>query len=120
MHYEHRDQPLLPRHRFIHRLMQHGLIGLLVIGISIGIGMAGYHWIAGFSWVDSLLNSAMLLGGMGPVGNLPNDAAKIFASVFALYAGIVFLVLAGLVLAPVFHRALHRFHWEADQSARRK
>jgi len=75
-------------------------------------GTVGYHVIAGFSWVDSFLNASMLLGGMGPVGDLPNDSAKLFASVFALYSGLLFLVAAGLMLAPVFHRVLHRFHWE--------
>lgn len=86
---------------------------------SLAIGIAGYHWIAGFGWIDALLNASMLLGGMGPVGDLTNDAAKLFASAFALYSGIVFLVLAGLVLGPVFHRVLHRFHWEADNKPQR-
>ncbi len=113
--FEHRTQPLLPRALFLRRLARHGLYGLLLLAVSLAIGIAGYHWIAGFSWVDALLNASMLLGGMGPVGDLPNDAAKIFASMYALYAGVVFLVLTGLLLAPVFHRVLHRFHWEADQ-----
>ena len=79
--------------------------------------MAGYHWIAHFSWVDSFLNACMLLGGMGPVGDtpLPNVSAKIFAGLFALYAGLVFLASAALLLTPVFHRVLHRFHWELAQ-----
>jgi hypothetical protein len=94
---------------------------LLVLGGSLAFGICGYHWIAHYSWIDSLLEASMLLGGMGPVGTPPNDAAKIFASVFALYSGVVFLVLAGLLLVPVFHRVLHRFHWEADsQRASRK
>ena len=112
--FEHRNEPLISRRHFVRRLARHGLWGLLIVGGSLGIGMIGYHALAGFSWVDSLLNASMLLGGMGPVGDLPNDAAKIFASAFALYSGIVFLVLAGLLLGPVFHRVLHRFHWEAD------
>jgi len=118
--FEHRTQPLLSRRLFIQRLIKHGLIGALVVGFSLGIGIVGYHWIAGFSWVDSLLNASMLLGGMGPVGNLPNDSAKIFASLYALYAGMAFLVLTGLLLAPILHRVLHRFHWDAEQGARRK
>jgi hypothetical protein len=113
--YEHRKQPVLPRKRFVRRLMRHGVYALLLLTVSLAIGMGGYHWIAGFDWVDSLLNASMLLGGMGPVGDLPNDAAKLFASAYALYSGIAFLVLAGLMLAPVFHRILHRFHWEADR-----
>ena len=88
-----------------------------LIAGSVVIGMIGYHWVAGFSWVDSFLNACMLLGGMGPVGDLTGNAAKIFAGVFALYAGLVFLVVTALVLTPVFHRVIHRFHWDAgDQS----
>src|SRR5690349_9632805 len=115
MTFEHRREPLISRAHFIQRLVRHGMWGLLIVGGSLAIDVIGYHVFARFSWVDSLLNASMLLGGMGPVGDLPNDAAKIFASVFALYSGIVFLVLAGLLLGPVFHRVLHRFHWEADQ-----
>jgi len=77
--------------------------------------MAGYHWIAGFSWIDAFENSAMLLGGMGPVGNPRSDAAKLFAGIFALYAGLVFLAVEVLLLTPIFHRVLHRFHWEISQ-----
>ena len=85
--------------------------GELVL-LSLLLGMAGYHWFARFSWVDSFLNSCMLLGGMGPVGDLPTDGAKIFAGAFALYAGLVFLAVTALLLTPVVHRVLHRFHWE--------
>jgi hypothetical protein len=118
MTFEHRSEPLLSRRHFIRRMVRHGAWGLLIVGGSLALGVAGYHWIAGFTWVDSLLNASMLLGGMGPVGELPSDAAKVFASIFALYSGIVFLVLAGLLIGPVFHRVLHRFHWEADQEER--
>lgn len=99
--------------------MRHGAYAAIVLGGSLAIGVAGYHWFAGFGWIDALLNASMLLGGMGPVGDLPNDAAKLFASAFALYSGVIFLVLAGLILAPVFHRVLHRFHWEADTQRQR-
>ena len=75
--------------------------------------MGGYHWIAGFTWVDSFLNACMLLGGMGPVGDLRGNGGKIFAGLFALYAGLVFLAVGALLLAPVFHRVLHRFHADA-------
>jgi hypothetical protein len=76
------------------------------------LGMGGYHWIARFSWIDAFLNTCMLLGGMGPVGDLPNNAAKLFAGFFALYSGLVFLAVTALLLTPVIHRVLHRFHWE--------
>ena len=114
MPFEHRNQPVLARRHFLRRLARHGVYGLVLLAFSMALGIAGYHWFAGFSWVDALLNASMLLGGMGPVGDLPNDGAKIFASLYALYSGVVFLVLTGLLLAPVFHRVLHRFHWEAD------
>jgi hypothetical protein len=77
--------------------------------------MFGYHWIAHFPWIDAFVNASMLLGGMGPVGDLPNDASKVFAGVFALYSGLVFLLSAALLLTPVFHRVLHHFHWEMSQ-----
>jgi len=88
--------------------------GLLCI--SLVIGSAGYHWIAGSSWIDGFLNAAMLLGGMGPVGEINGTAGKLFAAFFALYAGMLFLVITALLLTPVFHRVLHRFHWEADRA----
>jgi uncharacterized membrane protein len=110
--YEHRSQPLITHREFIRRLGLNGSYALMVIVVSLVAGMAGYHWLAHQSWVDAFLNTSMLLGGMGPIGDLPNDAAKIFAGLFALYAGLVFLVVAILLLTPVFHRVLHHFHWE--------
>ena len=112
MKYEHRGQRPLPPHHFINRLILHAAWGGVAIAISDAIGTYGYHVFAGFSWIDSFLNASMLLGGMGPVGDLPNDGAKIFAALFALYSGLIFLLLAGLMLSPVFHRVLHHFHWE--------
>ncbi len=85
--------------------------GELVL-LSLLIGVAGYHWLGERTWVDSFLNACMLLGGMGPVGDLPNDRSKIFAGIYALYAGLVFLAVTALLLTPVVHRVLHRFHWE--------
>ena len=82
-----------------------GLIALVLI-----LGIVGYHYIAGFEWVQSLLEASMILGGMGPVKELPNDGAKIFASVYALFSGLIFIAIMGLVLAPVVHRILHKFH----------
>ena len=83
-----------------------------LVAASLLFGMSGYHWIAGYGWIDSFLNASMLLGGMGPIGELRSDAAKLFAGAFALYAGLVFLAVTALGLAPVFHWVLHRFHWE--------
>ena len=82
-------------------------------GFILGLGILGYHVIAGFNWVDSLLNAAMILAGMGPVGVLNSDAAKLFASAYALFSGIVFLATSGVLLAPFLHRLMHRFHLES-------
>jgi hypothetical protein len=101
-------------------MAQQAMYASMLIAWSVVIGMIGYHWIARFSWVDSFLNACMLLGGMGPVGDLPGNAAKIFAGVFALYAGLVFLVVTALILTPVFHRVIHRFHWDASEHESKK
>jgi len=85
----------------------------LVLG-SLLIGMAGYALYEGLAWRDAFLNAAMLLGGMGPVEVPRTEGGKLFAGLYALYAGLVFLVAVGIVLAPVVHRLLHRFHWDAD------
>jgi len=113
--YEHHTVPLLSRGQFAMRMASHvGAIGALV-AISLLVGMVGYHALARMSWVDSFLNSSMLLGGMGPVGDLPNDTAKIFAGVYALYAGLVFIVSIGIIIAPIAHRILHRLHVEGKK-----
>ena len=114
--------PLLPRRVFMRRMAGHALFALAFVAGSLGIGVAGYHWIEGMPFVDSLLNASMLLGGMGPVGELHTVAGKLFASAYALFAGIGFLVVAGVLFAPVIHRFLHRFHLElaAGQDAPRK
>ena len=117
--YEHRGSPPLPLPRFLRRLAGHFAVASALAALSLLAGMAGYHSLEGLSWLDSFLNAAMLLGGMGPVGDGPQTSAgKLFAGVYALYSGMVFLVAAGLLLAPVFHRVLHRFHWEADRAER--
>lgn len=113
--FEHRGQRPISMRAFIGRLVQHGGLAAAIILVSLVIGMAGYRWLGGFGWVDAFLNAAMILGGMGPVGDLKATSAKIFAGVYALYAGVVFLVVAAVMLTPIFHRVLHRFHWDADQ-----
>ena len=110
--YEHKGQPLLSRRAFAHRMVTHGRYAAWIVLASLALGMVGYHWIARYPWDDSFLNAAMLLGGMGPVGSLTSRSAKIFAGMFALYSGLVFLVVAALLLTPVFHRVLHHFHLE--------
>jgi len=110
MKYELRSEPLLTRGQFLVRVIAHaGLSGLIVLG-SLILGTVGFRAFAGFKWIDSFLNASMLLGGMGPVGSFSGDHGKIFASLYALYAGLVFIAVASLMFAPVFHRVLHRFH----------
>ena len=83
--------------------------------ISLLLGMAGYHALEKLSWIDSFLNASMLLGGMGPVNPPQTAAGKLFAGMYALYAGLAFLVGVGIIFAPVFHRILHRFHWSDSE-----
>ena len=93
-------------------MVRHGGYGVGLIILSLAIGMFGYHFFDQLPWVDAFVDASMLLGGMGPVHALQGDAAKIFAGIFALYAGLVFLALTALMLAPVLHRVLHAFHAE--------
>ncbi len=110
--FEHHAQPLLPRVAFFRRLVRHGIIALLIALSSLVVGIVGYHIFEGFSWIDAFVNAAMILGGMGPINELHTTAGKLFAGFYALYSGIVFLVVAGVLFAPVVHRFLHRFHLE--------
>lgn len=110
--YESRHQRPLARASFARRLGLHLAAALGLLLLSLGIGMLGYRVLEGLSWLDAFLNAAMLLGGMGPV-DLPKTAGgKWFAGLYALYAGLVFIATAALVLGPVLHRVLHRFHWD--------
>lgn len=118
--YERHNQKLLPRKLFIRRQFNHVLIVLAIIIGSLAIGMLGYHLLEGLPWIDAFLNSAMILGGMGPVAVLVTNAGKIFAGVYALYSGIVFLVVAGVLFAPAFHRMLHRFHLDFEEEQSQK
>jgi hypothetical protein len=106
---------MLPMRAFLLRLLGQFLLALAVAAFSLLLGTAGYHYIEGLSWIDALLNAAMLLGGMGPVNELHTNAGKLFATFYALYSGMIFLVIAGLLLAPVFHRVLHHFHLEVTE-----
>jgi len=112
LHYEHRSQPVLPRSLFIRRIIYHALLALSVVIVSLGAGILGYRLFAGLSWIDALLNAAMILGGMGPVNELSGDSGKLFASFYALYSGIAFLAIAAVLIAPFAHRLLHSLHLE--------
>lgn len=110
--YEHRKEPLLSRSAFLKRLASHAGVAFGIVLGSLGIGILGYHFLEGLAWIDALVNAAMILGGMGPVDALHTNAGKMFASFYALYSGIVFLLAVGVIVAPVFHRLLHHFHLE--------
>ena len=117
--FEHKNESLIPRKAFIYRLGSFVGIAEGIVCGSLCIGIVGYHALEGLSWIDSLLNASMILGGMGPVSQLQTAAGKIFASLYALYAGVVFLVTTGVVMAPLLHRFLHRFHLEDDDQKHR-
>ena len=108
--YEHHKQPLASREVFVRRLANNGLIAFLLLMFSLGLGIMGYHFFENLSWIDSLLNASMILGGMGPVNPVRTVAGKLFASFYALYSGVVLLASIGVLAAPIFHRFLHRFH----------
>ncbi len=114
--FEHRKQPLLSPSEFLFRQLIYLLIAFLIIAVSLFLGMLGYHVLENLTWIDSLVNAAMLLGGMGPVNELHTYGGKLFASFYALYSGIIFLVVVGVIFAPLYHRFLHRFHLEMEDS----
>ena len=112
--YERKMQPLLSRPRFLRRLLIASLVAFVVVGIALVVGILGYHYIARLEWIDALLNASMILTGMGPIALMTDNASKLFASVYALFSGFVFLSGVGIVLSPLFHRILHHFHLEDD------
>jgi hypothetical protein len=118
--YEHHREPLLPRKIFIRRFALHCLVAGGVITASLGIGVLGYHFLEGLPWIDSLLNASMILGGMGPVNPLVSSAGKLFASFYALFSGILFLVIASILMAPVVHRFLHKLHLNVEEDGQGK
>jgi hypothetical protein len=114
--YERRGQPLLDRRGFVRRLTRHMLLAAAVLLVAWGIGVLGYRLMAGLSWVDAVLNASMILGGMGPVDPILSTGGKLFAAAYALFSGVVFLVAAGVLVAPLLHRVLHHFHLEIDEA----
>jgi hypothetical protein len=112
--FEHRKQPLISQSRFIRRMVLTVILSLAGLAIWVLVGMLGYHLLANLPWVDSFLNAAMIVGGMGPVDILNASSAKVFAGVYAILSGVIFLSIFGFLIAPVFHRFLHRFHLDGD------
>lgn len=105
---------LLPWNVFVRRLIAHAMLaGAILLG-SLAIGVAGYRFAGGLGWLDSLLNASMILGGMGPVDRIETTAGKVFASFYALYSGVVFLVVASLLVSPIAHRIFHAMHLEGE------
>jgi hypothetical protein len=115
--FEHKKQPLLSREAFRRRMLSYMGVALAVLLASLGIGVVGYRALENLPWIDALVNASMLLGGMGPVDQLHTVGGKLFASFYALYSGVVFLVAAGLIVTPLFHRFLHHFHIEANRDS---
>lgn len=112
--FEHRKKPLLSRPLFYRRVFFHASYSLFAIIIALGIGVLGYHYLADLSWIDSLLNAAMILGGMGPVNVLEGDPAKLFSAAYALFSGLFFIGIAALLVAPFAHRLLHHLHMDDE------
>jgi len=108
--FERRHEKLAPISVYVQRIAGSLALAVALMAIALSIGIVGYHFIAGFNFVDSLLEASMILGGMGPVRELPSDTAKIFASIYALFSGVIFIALMGIILAPTAHRVLHKFH----------
>jgi|SRR4030042_2620111 hypothetical protein len=112
--FERRHEKLAPISVFVKRIVASVVMAGILIAVALFIGITGYHWIAGFAWVDSFLEASMILGGMGPVNPLTTTGAKMFASGYALFSGLVFIAVMGIVLAPVTHRMLHKFHIDEE------
>jgi hypothetical protein len=110
--FENKSEKLLPWPRFARRLVHSALLAGGIVAFALAIGIAGYRGFAHLGWIDALLNASMILTGMGPVDQMTSTEAKLFASAYALFSGVIFLSAVAVILAPIFHRFLHRFHLE--------
>lgn len=108
--FERHDEPLLAPRAFLLRLLRSAGAGAVLMLVSLFVGMLGYHALEGLSWIDAFLEASMLMGGMGPVSTPSSTAGKLFAGCYALYCGLVLILVAGILLAPIAHRILHKFH----------
>jgi hypothetical protein len=113
---ERRYQPLISRREFAWRYLRWGSVGAAILIVSLAYGVCGYHFLEHIPWIDSLLNASMILGGMGPVDTLHTTAGKLFASFYALYSGLLLISLTGMMLTPMVHRFMHKFHIEESKS----
>jgi hypothetical protein len=114
--FEHWSRPLLPTAAFLVRLVRHIGLALVIVAGALGVGVLGYHGFEGMSWIDATVNAAMILGGMGPVSPLHTYGGKLFAACYALFSGLLFIVVIGVAFAPVVHRFFHRFHMTPESS----
>jgi hypothetical protein len=110
MKFEHKHQPLLPRRRFVRRMLGSAMLAGITMSSFLCLGVAGYHWLGGLQWLDALVNASMILGGMGPVDPIRDDGGKWFESFYALSSGVVFITSMGVLLAPALHRMMHWLH----------
>jgi hypothetical protein len=108
--FEGRRDQIAPVSIYVQRIAASLAIASSLMTIALCLGIVGYHLLAGFNWIDSLLEASMILGGMGPVREMQSQGAKVFASIYALFSGIFFIALMGIILSPVVHRVLHKFH----------
>jgi hypothetical protein len=116
--FEHKGEPLLSRSAFYARMARSGAVVAGIVAFSLFLGSAGYHYFGGLAWIDALLNASMILTGMGPVDPLKTASAKLFATFYALYSGIAFLTMMAVLVGPVLHRFLHKFHVEVSDDER--
>ena len=112
--FERKNEKLASVSVFVKRIIVSLGIAIGLAALALSAGILGYHWLAGFGWIDSLLEASMILGGMGPVNQLPTDSAKVFASIYALFSGLMFIAVMGVVLSPIVHRFLHKFHIDEE------
>ena len=108
--YEHKKQPLASPQKFRARVLNNLIVALVSLSLFLTIGVFGYHFLAGALWIDAFHNAAMILSGMGPVVTIDTVSGKLFSSAYAIFSGVLFISLIGLVIAPIVHRAFHRFH----------
>src|SRR5664279_2115633 len=113
--FEHKSKPLLTRWAFLGRMARSGAVVVGIIAFSLFLGSAGYHYFGSLPWIDALLNASMILTGMGPVDPLKTTSAKLFATFYSLYSGVAFLTMMAVLVAPLLHRFLHKFHLEVSE-----
>ena len=113
--FEHHEEQLAGRIAFVSRQLKYFFFSLVILSVSIGIGIVGYHVFGRLSWIDSFLNASMILTGMGPADHLDTTEGKLFASFYALFSGVAFLTFIGILFAPIYHRFLHKFHMDYQE-----